>query len=153
MAQDYPPVPDRSEEVYEQTDGVNQYTERVVVDNAAERRQSAYTISQFIWLAFGILEGLIVLRIILRLIAANPANPFANLVYRITDIFLWPFFGLTAQPAAGGFVLELSSIIALIVYALLSWVLVKIVWLIMYRRPTTVVQRYDRDYHDRTDIR
>lgn len=153
MAQDYPPIPDREEEVYERTNGVEHHRERVVVDNAAERRQTAFVISQFIWLAFGILEGLIVLRIFLRLMAANPANPFANLIYGITDVFLWPFFGLTATPAAGGFVLELSSIIALVVYALLSWVLVKIAWLTLYRTPTSVVQRYDRDYTNQSDIR
>lgn len=151
MTHDHSSTPDRREEIFEKTDGVNQYRERVVVDNAAERRQMAYTISQFIWLAFGILEGLIILRIVLRLIAANPANPFANLVYRVTDVFLWPFFGLTAQPSAGGIVLELSSIIALIVYALLGWVLVKLVNLMLNRTPTHVVERYDRDYYDRTD--
>jgi hypothetical protein len=75
----------------------------------------------------------------LKFIAANPDNPFASLVYGVTDIFLWPFVGLTRTPAFGGIVLEISSFIALIVYVLISWVLVKIVWLLLYRTPTTHV--------------
>lgn len=146
------PVPDRSEEVYEVDDGSVERRERVVVDSSAERRQMAHLISQVIWLFFGIVSGLIVIRILLRLIAANPAAPFANFIYRITDVFLWPFYGLTVEPSIGGMVFELSSIIGLIVYALLSWVLVKLVWLLLYREPTRVVQTYERDrsheYHN-----
>ena len=67
-------------------------------------------------LFFGILEGLIALRILLKLIAANPNSPFAAMLYRFTDIFLFPFAGLTATPSAGGMVLEISSFIALAVY-------------------------------------
>jgi YggT family protein len=52
--------------------------------------------------------------------AANPDNPFARLIYGITDVFLWPFVGLTATPAANGVVLEIHSIVALFVYALIS---------------------------------
>src|SRR5262245_65831760 len=69
--------------------------QEVVRDVSYERQQALTQISQFIWLLFGALEALIALRIFLKLIAANPANPFARLVYGLTDLFLWPFFGLT----------------------------------------------------------
>jgi hypothetical protein len=36
-------------------------------------------------------------------------------------------------PASGGVVLELSSIIAMLVYVLLAWGLERIVWVIFYR--------------------
>jgi YggT family protein len=140
--------PDRVEAVHERSDGLHHRRERVVVDNAAERRQVAYLFSQLIWLAFGIVEGLILVRVVLRLIAANPGAPFANFIYRVTDIFLWPFYGLTTEPALGGMVLEISSLIGLIVYALLAWVLVKLVWLLFYRTSTNVVQTYEHDYDD-----
>lgn len=107
---------------------------RVEANLEAEQRRTLYKISQFIWLAFGILEGLIGLRIVLKLMAANPDNPFARLIYGVTDVFLWPFVGLTMTPAAQGVVLEIHSIIALFVYALIS-VLVERTIRILFSRP------------------
>lgn len=139
-------TPEESEHVVETQRGGIRHQERFVEHTGLARREAAYTISQLVWLVFGVLEGLIVLRILMKLIAANPANPFAGLVYSITDVFLWPFFGLTGTPSAGGFVLEIPSFVALVVYAFASWVLVKVVWLLLYRTPSThVVETYDED--------
>lgn len=90
-------------------------------------------VANFIWLLFGILEGLIGIRILLKLIGANPGNPFASFVYNITQPFLFMFEGLINDPSFNNIVLELHSIIALLVYAFLSWICVKMVWLIFYR--------------------
>jgi uncharacterized protein YggT (Ycf19 family) len=90
-------------------------------------------ITRFIWWATGVLEGLIGLRVVLKLMAANPGNPFANFVYAITNIFLWPFQGLTATPQADGVILEISSVIAMMVYLLLAWVVVELFWLVLGR--------------------
>ena len=98
-----------------------------------EQRVFSFKATQLVWLFFGILEGLIALRILLKLIAANPDSPFAAMLYRFTDLFLFPFAGLTATPSAGGMVLELSSFIALIFYALIAWAVERLVWVIFYR--------------------
>jgi hypothetical protein len=97
-----------------------------------EQRLFSFKTSQLIWLAFGLVEALIVMRIILKLIGANAANLFAAIVYDLSYIFLFPFEGIVRTPAAGGAVLELSSIIALIVYALLAWGVVRIVRVVFY---------------------
>lgn len=89
--------------------------------------------TRFIWWGTGVVEGMIGLRVVLRLMAANPNNPFANFVYSFTNVFLWPFAGLTAQPSSGGVVLEISSVIAMIVYLLLAWVFIEFLWLVMGR--------------------
>jgi hypothetical protein len=139
-------TPEEREEVVVTRSGHTMHQERFVEHTGLARREAAYSITQLLWLLFGILEGLIVLRFLLKLIAANPANPFADLVYQVTDIFLWPFYGLTETPSVDGIVLEIPSVIALIVYAFISWVLVKIVWLLLYRSPSThVVETYDED--------
>lgn len=119
--------------------------EHYVEHVGAARRSQVARLVQFIWLATGILEGLIALRVVLKLIAANPDSPFARLVYRLTAVFLWPFAGLTATPAAGGSVLELSSIIAMIVYALLAWVLIKLVQLLLMPSNSRSVSVYRRE--------
>jgi uncharacterized protein YggT (Ycf19 family) len=136
---------EREEQVRQIDEPGYQRQERIAVDYAAERRQSLYQVSSIIWLVFGVITGLIGLRFVLRLIAANPASPFANLIYRVTDLFLWPFSGLTATPSAGGMVLELSSLIAIAVYLLLAWVLVRLVWVLFDRPGARSVTRYERD--------
>lgn len=100
----------------------SKYTEVRSVQTEPDREFRIFTFkaTQLVWLLFGILETLIALRIILKLIAANPASPIAAMIYTITDLFLFPFAGLTATPSAGGMVLELSSIFAMLVYALIA---------------------------------
>jgi hypothetical protein len=98
-----------------------------------ERRIFTFKATQLIWLFLGVLEGLLALRILLKLMAANPGNAFAAFLYSITDLFLLPFVGLVGTPTAGGMVLELSSIIAMVVYGLVGLGLERLVWVIFYR--------------------
>lgn len=105
------------------------------IQNTPVQKQRVFTFkaTQLIWLFLGILEGLIALRILLKLIAANPGSPIVALIYGFTDLFLFPFAGMTATPAVGGMVLELSSFFAMVIYALIAWAIERIVWLIFYR--------------------
>jgi hypothetical protein len=98
-----------------------------------ERRIFTFKATQLVWLFFGILEAFIGLRIMLKLIGANAASPIATFIYGFTDLFLKPFAGLTSTPSAGGMVLEISSFIAMLVYALLAWGIERLVWVIFYR--------------------
>ncbi|HSB91439.1 MAG TPA: YggT family protein [Anaerolineales bacterium] len=102
-----------------------------------EQRVFSFKLIELIWLFFGSIDGLIGLRILLKLVAANPDNPFAAFVYGLTEVFLWPFRGLTATPSAGGYVLELPAFVALLVYALLAWGIARLVWILLYRPPDT----------------
>jgi uncharacterized membrane protein len=124
--------------------GGYQRRRRVVRDVASERRLLLQKVTQFIWLLFTVLELLIGLRVVLKLIAADPNNSFANFIYRVTGVFLQPFFGLTTTPAAQGMVLEVPSIIAMFAYALLGWLIVRLVWLIFYHPGSAVVSTYEK---------
>jgi hypothetical protein len=104
-----------------------------------EQRVFSFKITQLIWLALGILEALIALRIGLKLIGANPDSPIVSLIYGFTYLFLFPFEGMTATPAAGGMVLELSSLFAMLIYALIAWAAERIIWLLLYRPRGPVV--------------
>jgi len=104
-----------------------------------ERRIFTFKATQLVWLLFGILEALIALRVVLKLIGANPASPIAVFIYGFTSLFLFPFAGLTGTPAAGGMVLEISSLIAMVVYALIAWALERLIWGIFYRPAGPVV--------------
>jgi YggT family protein len=108
-----------------------EHVEAVATDPYARRRGTAYKVRQAIYFIFGIIEGLIAIRFVLRLLGANPGAGFADFVYGVTAPFLAPFVGLFGTPQYNGSVLELHSIVAIIVYALLAWVLAKLAWLLL----------------------
>jgi hypothetical protein len=106
-------------------------TEAVVADPYAKRRDTAYRVRQAIYLIFGIVEGLIAIRFVLRLLGANAEAGFASFIYGITAPLLAPFVGLFGTPQFNGSVLELHAIVAIIVYALVAWGLAKLAWLLV----------------------
>jgi len=119
-------------------------SEREVEEDRAEhRRIEIYRVNGIIWLLFGILEALIGLRVILKLLAANPDNAFATFIYRISRVFLIPFFGLVGEPTADGSVFEVTSIIAMIFYLLIAWGITRLIYLLMM--PSDV--KYVRTVH------
>jgi len=115
-----------------------------------ERRIFTFKATYVIWLLLGLLEALIGLRILLKLMAANPAIPFAMLVYNFSYIFVFPFIGLTVTPAAGGMVLEISSFIAMLFYAVAGFAFEMLIWVIFYRpreAAVAVTQRTSSEQH------
>jgi hypothetical protein len=112
-------------------------------------RAFTFKATQLIWLGLGILEIMLALRVFLKLIAANPGNLFASMLYAVTDLFLFPFAGLTRTPAAGGMVLEVHTLIAMVVYALAAWALERLVWVLFYRPRETQVVHEARTTTDR----
>lgn len=71
-----------------------------------------------------LVEGLLALRILLKLLGASTAAPFVEWVYETTQPLLNPFTGMFPSPqVSGGFVLEFSSIFALLVYAFVGFVI------------------------------
>jgi len=105
------------------------------VQQGSDREERIFTfkVIQLIWLLLGILEALIALRIGLKLIGANPASPIVAFIYGFTYLFLFPFAGMIASPSSGSTVLELSSVFAMLAYALIAWVVGRTVWLLFYR--------------------
>jgi hypothetical protein len=113
----------------------NRTTEVTSSQREPEREQRIFTFitRQWIWLIFGVLETLIALRIGLKLIGANPGSPIVTLIYGFTGLFLFPFAGLIGSPTYGNIVLEVSTLFAMLFYALIAWGLERVVWLIFYR--------------------
>ncbi len=77
-----------------------------------------------------IVESLLLIRFVLRLIGANPANAFAQLVYLLTAPFVALFGNLVPNPVVAGtnVVFEITTLIAMLFWALLfaaAWRLVR----------------------------
>jgi len=137
---------DRVERVRVHQHGSSQYVERVVDNAAAAQRSFTYQVTGLLWLMLGALESLLLLRLILKLMAANPANAFASFIYTLSDLFVWPFVGLTVTPTAFGIVVEIHTIIAMVVYAMLGWLFISLFLLLLYRRSERSVIIEEREH-------
>ena len=121
------------------------HREQYVRDVSLERRQAVFQASQFIWLILGLVDGLIGLRILLKLIGANPANAFASFIYNLSGLFVAPFASLVANPTSDGFALEVTSLVAMLFYMLVAWALVKTIWVTFGRSSSRTYSVYDRE--------
>ena len=108
-------------------------TEQMVRDVAAERRMKFYMINRVLWSLLAFLEILLAFRFVLRMIAANPDSGFGMFMYGVTGVFVAPFNGLIATPTSGGSALELTTLIAMAVYALVFWGIAYIIRMIAER--------------------
>jgi YGGT family len=142
------PVARREDVQVSQQPGAEQ-RQVVTEDVNAGQRQTLQWVTALIGFLFTVLEGLIGLRVVLKFIDANAKNAFASLVYNITALFVAPFAGLIGNPAVGGNVLEITSLVALIVYALLAAVLIRLVWLVFYHPSAKTVSTYQSDQSPR----
>lgn len=139
---------DRHKKVVVQQHGDHVHEEHVVENVNLEYRQSVYKVSQLVWLLFGGLEALLGIRVILMLIGANPGNWFTTVIYQLSGLFLWPFQNLVTNPTFQNMTLEVTTIIAMLVYALLGWIIVRLIRVIFYRAPTSQVSTYDRETYN-----
>ncbi len=143
-----PPNLEHTEEIIQSATGVEhrervdtddyglEHREQTVTDVAAERELKLERASQLIWGGVAFIEALIGLRVALKLIGANPDNDFARFVYGFAGLFVGPFVGLTGTPSTGGMVLEIPSLIAMVLFGLSGWAVIRLVQF-LFNRPTT----------------
>jgi uncharacterized protein YggT (Ycf19 family) len=96
----------------------------------------AATATRVVTFVFGILQALLILRIILLLLVANQGNDIVSLIMGITDPFVEPFRGMFSldKATAGKQVLDIAALVALV-----GWTLIEMLILaglrIFTRRP------------------
>lgn len=92
---------------------------------------SSQTVEYLIYFFFGMLEILLAFRLVLKLAGASPSSTFVGLIYGLTGVFMAPFEGIFRRGFAQGVettaVLEPSTIVAIIVYVVVAWGIVKLI--------------------------
>jgi uncharacterized protein YggT (Ycf19 family) len=135
----------KQQEVHvDETSGVRR-RRQVVRDVNMERRIAVAKIELLIWLLFGLLDMLLVFRFALKLIGANPNNDFARFIYDMSAPFMDPFLTLIESPTSGNSVLEIPVLVAILVYSLIAWVLVRLTWVLLYRPGKRVISTYEEE--------
>ncbi len=75
-----------------------------------------YRANQVIWYVFSVIEGLLLLRFMLRLLQANSDAWFTRFVYGLTDALVYPFVAVFRNIAIETSVIEWVTLLAMLVY-------------------------------------
>ena len=127
-------------------EGDYEHRQRVVEHRPSTQNVIMSRVNQLLWLITTVIEILIGLRIVLKLVAANPINGFADFIYNVTFVFVAPFATLLQNPAFGtnGAILELTSLIAMLVYFIVALVLVSLIRILLRDTSSRSVKTVER---------
>jgi YggT family protein len=101
---------------------------------AANQNSAIARVVNIVYYLFGIVELVLVIRVFLHLVAANSANAFANIIDGLSYPFVVLFATLVQNPVLGTTsVLEITTIIAMVVWAIVAWMVARLVWLVLSR--------------------
>jgi hypothetical protein len=116
-----------------------------------KRTHGAVVARRVVMYVLDILEVLLAFRFFLRLLAANAASGFVEFIARLTEPFVFPFRGIFPAIASHGSVLDWGVLLAMIVYALVVWGVVRLIWIMFaHDQPeeTETLQQEEVRYHD-----
>lgn len=94
-------------------------------DLSTQRIKPLYRASQIVWYIVGLLEVFLLLRFLLKLLGANPNAGFSQFIYGVTGLLGAPFYYVFKPAQAQGVIFEASTLLAMAVYALAGWLIVK----------------------------
>ena len=102
--------------------------------------------TRIIWYVFYVLEVLLGFRFLLKLFGANPGAGFTELIYTFSSIPLAPFRFVFSNNAVGSSVFEWSTLLAMAVYWVLVWGIIKLILIprtVDTRRAENVIEKQD----------
>ncbi|OJV91483.1 MAG: hypothetical protein BGO39_21755 [Chloroflexi bacterium 54-19] len=83
------------------------------------------------YFVLGVLEILLAVRFVFRLLGADTSNGFANFIFNVSTPFVGPFNGIfNDQTLSRVGVLEISTLLAMVIYALVAWGIVKLMYVL-----------------------
>lgn len=108
-----------------------------------KKKKTIFRTYQVIWYILGVIEIILAFRVVLKMLGADINSSFVSLVYMITNPLALPFSGVFGISYNQGAVLEWSTFVAMIVYALIAYALVQLMQLIKPTTPQEVEQKVD----------
>lgn len=93
----------------------------------SRRIKPLYAGTQIIWYLFSVIEAILLFRFLLKIIGANPQAGFTDFIYSISQPLVKPFLGVLGSSLLAGGLVEWSSLLALLVYWLVAWGVVRII--------------------------
>lgn len=116
------PTASEAKEIDNIAENMRQKSVNEVVETGREVERGRFLarVSQIVDYVFFVIYGLLAIRLMLALFAANNRAGFVQMIKGLTDPFYAPFKGIVPSLSAeGGFTLALPIVVAIIVYMLL----------------------------------
>jgi uncharacterized protein YggT (Ycf19 family) len=129
---DAPTVPDSAWRPVQPVLPTVQYVPPPIRMGPSTGARATQKVIQAIELVKDIAEALLILRIVLIFLAADPAAGFANVVYGLSSPLVAPFHGLFPEVVIAQGEVDLAAIIAMMAYALGARILRAVVQLIAH---------------------
>jgi uncharacterized protein YggT (Ycf19 family) len=102
--------------------------QQIFEDQNQTRANIRYWTRAIAYFLLGVLEVILLLRLIFRLFGANEDSSFITFLYTLSHPFVTAFNGIFNDQTLGKYgVFEFSTLIAMVVYALIIWGLVSLV--------------------------
>jgi uncharacterized protein YggT (Ycf19 family) len=89
-----------------------------------------YRAVQIVWFLTSLITTLIVIRFVLKLLGASLQSGFVTLIYSLTDALVTPFRAIFPATSGQSSTVDVASLVAIVIYALVGWGLVALVKLI-----------------------
>lgn len=126
---------ERRQELQHNQEAFRLHQEEKRLGTARRSTTFVWIINSIFWLA-GMLGTLLLVRFLLRLFGANSQNEFAQLVNHLSAPFIAPFSTLFISPTSGSGanIFDVNILIAIVAYALLSYLAVSLVRFIFYQQ-------------------
>jgi YggT family protein len=127
---------ERQKDLQHDEDAFLLYQEEKRLRKARLKNAFTWIINSISWLG-GVLEILLGARLMLQLLGANSQNEFAQWINNLSAPFVAPFSTLFVNPTLGSKanVLDINIIVAMVIYALLTYSAISLVRFIFYRAP------------------
>jgi uncharacterized protein YggT (Ycf19 family) len=107
--------------------------EAVETEHELGRGRTAARVSQVVDYIFYLIYGLIALQFVLALIGARPGNGFVQFITDVTRPLLAPFERIEGVPSAGAYQIQLSCLLALVLYIMIHLAIDGVLRLIAHR--------------------
>ncbi len=108
-----------------------------------QKKKAIFRTYQVVWYVLGVVEVLLLFRIILKMLAANPASAFVSFIYTVSNPFALPFAGIFGVSVDRGNVIEWSSFVAMAVYFIVAYGIVQLMQLVKPTNPEEVSASVD----------
>lgn len=101
------------------------------VSRVASNDTPTQVVANTVYFIFGLIDILLLFRLLLKVTGANAGSPFVASIYGFTQVLIYPFQGIFRTAVTPGLemrsVFEPATLIAMIFYAFLAWVIVKLI--------------------------
>ncbi len=113
-------------EIIKETVLTNSGNRQTATSSVTNKVSDSETTERIIYFFFGLIEVLLAFRLVLKVTGASLSSGFVSGIYALTGIFSMPFDGIFRKGTTSGMTFEPGTLIAIVVYALLAWGIVKL---------------------------